>query len=87
MFTGVILCDDYHLLADYRFSSNSFKWVYHAAMSFAKKCLHDHDDITVIRVNFNNDCIMVLTKHFVSVMYLKSAKILSYWRYSDNDVF
>ena len=86
MFTGVIKCDDYHFLADYRFSSNSFKWVYHSAMSFAKKWLHDHADITVIRINFNNDCIMVLTKHIVSVMYLKSDKVLNYWRYSD-DVF
>lgn len=86
MYSGIIKSDDFHFLADYRFSSNSFKWVYHAAMSFAKKWLRDHDDITVIRVNFNNDAIMVLNRHIVSIMYLKSSKVLTYWRYND-DVF
>ena len=40
-----------------------------------------------LRKTFNNDSIMVLTKHIVSLMYLKSSTVLTYWRYNDDDVF
>ena len=67
------------LLAVYRFSSSSFKWVYRNALSFAKKTVRDIPELT-IRIVFDNDCIIVVTKSIVSVLYLKSTKILDVWR-------
>lgn len=43
------------LPADYHFGSNSFKWVYYAAVKFARHCIHKHDFIDCIVIRFDND--------------------------------
>lgn len=41
--------------ADYGFGSNSFKWVYYAAVKFARHCLHRQEDLSCIVIRFDND--------------------------------
>lgn len=43
-----------YLGADYRFGSNSFKWVYYASVHFARQCLYLRDYITCIIITFDN---------------------------------
>lgn len=57
MYQAVI--KDRQLLAEYRFGSNSFKWVYHAALKFAKHQLYKHPDISCLIVNIEDGEILI----------------------------
>lgn len=50
---------DEHLLAEYRFGSRSFKWVYYASVKFARKQLFLHPEISCLIVNIEDGEILI----------------------------
>lgn len=49
------------LLAEYRFGSRSFKWVYYASVKFARKMLYIHPDIRIITI-FLEDIVIAVSR-------------------------
>lgn len=50
---------DRQLLAEYRFGSGSFKWVYYAAIKFARKQLFLHPEISCLIINIEDGEILI----------------------------
>lgn len=50
---------DPQLLAEYRFGSGSFKWVYYASVKFARKQLFLHPEISCLVVNIEDGEILI----------------------------
>lgn len=47
------------LLAEYRFGSNTFKWVYYSSVKFARKLLYLHPEISVLTIEIEDIVIAV----------------------------
>lgn len=50
---------DCQLLAEYRFGSGSFKWVYYASVKFARKQLFLHPEISCLIINIEDGEILI----------------------------
>ena len=57
MFYGRIRHEE--LLAEYRFGSQSFKWVYYASVKFARKMLFLHPEINCLVINIEDGEILI----------------------------
>jgi len=57
MYQAVI--KDRQLLAEYRFGSNSFKWIYYASLKFARKQLFLHPEISCLIINIEDGEILI----------------------------
>lgn len=47
------------LLAEYRFGSRSFKWMYYASVKFARKQLFLHPEISCLIINIEDGDILI----------------------------
>lgn len=50
---------DEQLLAEYRFGSYSFKWIYYASLKFARKQLFLHPEISCLIINIEDGEILI----------------------------
>ena len=50
---------DRQLLAEYRFGSNSFKWVYYASLKFARTMLYKHPEISCLIINIEDGDVLI----------------------------
>ena len=60
MYQAVI--KDRQLLAEYRFGSNSFKWVYYASLKFARKQLFLHPEISCLIIHLEDDILVAVSR-------------------------
>ena len=65
MYQAVI--KDRQLLAEYRFGSNSFKWVYYASLKFARKQLFLHPEISCLIIHLEDDILVAVSRTGVTI--------------------
>lgn len=53
--------------ADYRFGSYTFKWVYYAALHFARQCCYLHSDIDVLVIKFSNGTLLAVNSTGITI--------------------
>lgn len=58
---------DRHLQAEYRFGSNSFKWVYEASVKFAKRQLHIHPEISCLIIHLDDDILVAVSRTGITI--------------------
>ena len=55
------------LLAEYRFGSNSFKWVYYASVKFARKQLFLHPEISCLIIHLEDDILVAVSRTGITI--------------------
>lgn len=58
---------DEQLLAEYRFGSNSFKWVYEASVKFAKRQLYIHPEISCLIIHLDEDILVAVSRTGITI--------------------
>ena len=58
---------DRQLLAEYRFGSSSFKWVYEASVKFAKRQLYLHPEINCLIIHLEDDILVAVGRTGITI--------------------
>lgn len=58
---------DRQLLAEYRFGSSSFKWVYEASIKFARKQLFMHSEISCLIIHLEDDILLAVSRTGITI--------------------
>ena len=55
------------LLAEYRFGSSSFKWVYEASIKFARTQLFLHPEISCLIIHLEDDILVAVSRTGITI--------------------
>ena len=58
---------DRQLLAEYRFGSNLFKWVYEASVKFAKRQLYLHPEISCLIIHIEDEILVAVSRTGITI--------------------